>query len=649
MCGIAGIWDPTQHTESLERIATAMTEVLYRRGPDGHGLWTDPRGAVSLGHRRLSIVDLSVHGKQPMKSESGRFVITYNGEIYNRDELRAELGRSAESFRGHSDTEVALAVIEKFGLAGAAKRFNGMFALALWDREEQSLSLLRDRLGIKPLFYGRAGDALLFGSQSSALRQVPQFDPSLDSGAVAAYLRASCIPAPLCIYRDARKVMPGTVVRFESPTSEPSIEQYWDPLTVALEGEKHRHHSATFEKLVDELDELLTDSVNLRLMSDVPLGAFLSGGIDSSTVVALMAKLSAQPVKTFTIGTREASHDESSDAKAIARHLGTEHHELIATPDDALAVVRDLPLYYDEPFADSSQIPTFLVSRLAREHVTVSLSGDGGDELFGGYNRHLWAPRVATANRLMPSLVRAGLASALKSISPDTVNEAYRRLVPKFGAMDVRVPADKLFKLASAMASGSDHGMYQSLANNHADPSEVLLDRIPTDQLATLPPLKEFAEQLMWMDMTGYLPNDILCKVDRASMAVSLESRVPLLDHRVVEFAWRVPLAHKIKSGQGKRILRKVLSRYVPTELVDRPKSGFGIPLADWLRGPLRDWADELFNKDALDSVGMFRSESVLKSWHDHRDGRRDNNVHLWDMLVFLQWNQFQSDGAQYV
>ncbi len=594
MCGIAGIWNPGASSDALARIARSMTQVLHRRGPDGEGYWNEPRGGLSVGHRRLSILDLSDQGKQPMVSESGRYVITYNGEIYNLAELRLELGRDAKSFRGHSDTEVALATIEKFGLCAAVQRFNGMFAFALWDRESQELSLVRDRMGIKPLFYGSAGKAIIFGSQSSSLRQHPEFDTTLDPEAVAAYLRASCIPAPLCIHRDAKKVMPGTILHFASSESEPRLEVYWDPLEVALEGQRNPRSDEHPQELVDELDELLTDSVRKRLISDVPLGAFLSGGIDSSTVVALMSKVSTQPVKTFTIGTQEASHDESLDAKAIARHLNTEHHELIITAQDALDVVKMLPEYYDEPFADSSQIPTYLVSKMAREHVTVSLSGDGGDELFGGYNRHIWAPRIAKLNRVIPRNIRRRIAAGLGSVGPETLDWIYEKFASPIGGLNVRLPSDKAFKLARAFSSASDAEMYDLLANGSTDPAKVLSPDFyqGKKQSAQLAPLPDIAHKFMFQDMIGYLPNDILTKVDRASMAVSLEARVPILDHRVVEFAWTLPGSVKQRNGQGKWILRQVLSKYVPAELFDRPKSGFGIPIGDWLEGPLGQEAE---------------------------------------------------------
>lgn len=639
MCGVAGLWDPNRSSDELTRIAKKMTEVLRRRGPDGHGVWSEPRGGIALGHRRLSILDLSAHGKQPMISESGRYAVSYNGEIYNVDELRAELGRDAASFRGHSDTEVALAAIEKFGLSAAAKRFNGMFAFAVWDREDQSLSLVRDRLGIKPLFYGKAGKALVFGSDSAALRQHPAFDRALNPDAVAAYLRASCIPAPLCIHRHAHKVLPGAIVRFSASDAVPTSEQFWDPLDVATRGQQHPRANASPGDLVEELDALLTDSVRRRMVSDVPLGAFLSGGIDSSTVVALMAKTSTRPVQTFTIGTAEASHDESSDAKAIAKHLGTEHRELFVTPADALSVVEDLPTYYDEPFADSSQIPTFLVSRMAREHVTVSLSGDGGDELFAGYNRHVWGPRVAKANAYLPSVVRTAMAKTLQAVRPETLNWIYSHLVPSVGSLNMRFPADKAIKLARAISSASTEEMYGLLANSTVDPTTVLnADFYRGSSEQKLADLGDVAHKFMFQDMTGYLPNDILTKVDRASMAVSLEARVPLLDHRVVEFAWSLPLSVKLASGQGKWILREVLAKYVPKEAMDRPKSGFGIPIGDWLRGPLKDWASELLSERRLAAQGIFETRSIMAAWKSHQSGQRDHSQHLWDVLILQDW-----------
>lgn len=635
MCGIAGAWDPSVSTEALRQTVKAMTHALLMRGPDGQGLWSDAASGVALGHQRLSVIDLTEAGEQPMVSESGRYVLSYNGEIYNQDELLKALGRDARSFRGHSDTEVALATIERFGIAGAVQRFNGMFALAIWDREERRLSLVRDRLGIKPLFYGSTGRAVLFGSQASVFRQHSQFDASLDPDAVAAYLRASCVPAPLCIYRNAKKVMPGTIVHFGSATGAPRVEEYWDALAVATAGQANPRSDADPRDLVDELDALLTDSVRRRLISDVPLGAFLSGGIDSSTVVALMRKVSNQSIKTFTIGTQESSHDESSDARVIAEHLGTDHHELIATPQDALAVVPHLSSYYDEPFADSSQIPTYLVSQLARRHVTVSLSGDGGDELFGGYNRHIWGPRVAKINRAMPGPLRRGLAASLLHVKPRSLDRFYETFVPKIGPLNMRLPSNKALKFARAMSCRSQSEMYDVLVNSGGEPASLLNSEFYTgaSEALRLAALSDVAHAFMFQDMIGYLPNDILTKVDRASMAVSLEARVPLLDHRVVEFAWSLPLSVKHRDGLGKWVLRQVLDRYVPSKLMDRPKSGFGVPIDDWVRGPLRSWGNSLVARSSDNRV--FEHGRLDVAWQQYL-GQSDGQG--WNLLMLLDW-----------
>ncbi len=639
MCGIAGLWSPNGDASENARITGAMLRAIHHRGPDGDGVWSDaPRGLV-LGHKRLSILDLSEHGAQPMVSESSRYVLTYNGEIYNTEELRDELGRNASSFRGHSDTEVALAVIEKVGLEAAVRRFNGMFALALWDRDEQQLSLVRDRLGIKPLYYGVAGRSLVFGSDSGALRAHPAFDRALNPEAVSAFLRASCIPAPLCIHRDASKLMPGTIVSFSSWDAAPIVTRYWDPTEVAERGQGAALRQVDSGVLIDELDALLTDSVKRRMVSDVPLGAFLSGGIDSSTDVGLMSKLSSRPVKTFTIGTAAESHDESGDARAIAAHYGTDHHELIVTPEDAHATAHDLASFYDEPFADSSQLPTLLVARLAREHVTVSLSGDGGDELFAGYNRHVWGPRVDRIRARIPALLRSAFAKRLANLRPETLEWIYANLVPAKGSLNMRFPADKAVKFAKAVSSKSQREMYERLANATVEPSSVL-----NSEFFRTAPKREFRElgdvahSFMLQDMTGYLPNDILTKVDRASMAVSLEARVPLLDHRVVEFAWQLPRSVKLADGQGKWILREVLAKYLPKEAVDRPKSGFGIPLAAWLRGPLRDWAGDMLSQTSLRKTGIFDVSAVRTAWTEHERGQRDNGQHLWDLLMLQTW-----------
>jgi asparagine synthase (glutamine-hydrolysing) len=646
MCGITGFWSRAGEVPEPGEVARRMADAIAHRGPDDGGSWADPEAGIALGHRRLSIIDLSPEGHQPMVSSGGRYVVAFNGEIFNFAALRAELralpaGR-APSFRGGSDTEVLLGAVEAWGVHDAVRRFVGMFAFALWDRHERRLHLVRDRLGIKPLFYGWAGHTLLFGSELKALRAHPAFRDEVDPGALALFMRHACVPAPYSIYRGIRKLRPGTILTLRSPGDDPGEPvPYWSALEVARAGAAEPF-SGTPAEAVERLDALLREAVSLRMIADVPLGAFLSGGVDSSTVVALMQAQSARPVRTFSIGFRESGYDEAGHAAQVARHLGTDHTELYVTPGEAMAVIPRLPEMYDEPFADESQIPTFLVSRLARREVTVALSGDGGDELFAGYNRHVWAGRVSRTAGRLPAPARALAARLLTAVPAarwDRVFGALHGVLPR--ALRHRTPGYKLHKLAGVLGAAGAGEMYHALLSHWPDPAAVVRGAVepPTALTGGARPGLSPTETMMYLDLVSYLPDDVLTKVDRASMAVALEARVPLLDHRVVEFAWRLPLSMKLRDGQGKWALRQVLYRYVPRALVERPKTGFGMPVGQWLRGPLRDWAEDLLSERRLREDGYLDPAPVREKWAAHLAGRGEWQYLLWDVLMFQAWS----------
>jgi len=647
MCGIAGYLGPEDNREAMAEIVEGMTRTIVHRGPDDGGLWIEERGRVALGNRRLAIVDLSPEGHQPMESSDGRYVITYNGEVYNFEELRGELESLGHGFRGHSDTEVILAAVTRWGLEAALRKFVGMFAFALWDRREEQLHLARDRIGKKPLYYGWFGDTFVFGSEPKCLRAHPAFRSEVDRNVLALYMSTSYVPAPHTIYEGVSKLPAGSSmsVGVGSGTSMSAVS-YWSARQSAVNGVAEPLKLSEPDA-IDELDRVIRDAVRIRMRADVPLGAFLSGGIDSSTVVAAMQAQAHDPVRTFTIGFTQPDMNEAEHAKAVAAYLGTEHTELYVTDADALNVVPRLPAIFDEPLADRSAIPTLLLAELTRRHVTVSLSGDGGDELFGGYQHHhrvntLW--RWANA---VPDSARSLLADRLARVRPerwDGMNAALRSILPK--RLQDRHPGPAIYRLALAMKEQGPESFCRTFLGHWTEAGPLVIGaRLPAlpltnpDQWADLP---DALQRLMFLDFVTYLPDDIMVKVDRATMAVSLEARAPLLDHRLVEFSWRLPMPMKVRDGTGKHLLRQVLYRYVPRAVVERPKKGFGAPVGTWLRGGLREWADSLLDRTRLVDEGFFCPDPIVRRWAEHRSGERDWSSSLWDVLMFQAWLESQ-------
>jgi asparagine synthase (glutamine-hydrolysing) len=646
MCGIAGFWQTKQGTKHPLETLDRMGASLAHRGPDDSGTFHDTATGIGFAFRRLSIIDLSPEGHQPMFSDSGRYIIVFNGEVYNFEEIRTELG--ARHWRGHSDTEVMLEAIERWGLEPAVQRFVGMFAFALWDRQESKLYLVRDRLGIKPLYYGHAGGDFVFASELKAICQHPDFGGTIDRDALVLYMRHNYVPSPHCIYQGLYKLQPGCIMTLSVPDGARALKRFWSADGAAREGLLSRVNTSDAEA-VEQLQDKLLSAVRLRMIADVPLGAFLSGGIDSSTVVALMQAQSNRPVRTFTIGFREGGYNEATHARKIAAHLGTEHTELYLTPKDALDVVPLLPSMYDEPFSDSSQIPTYLVSKLARSAVTVSLSGDGGDELFGGYKRYPFTKSVWNALKRIPRPARKAMAGMLRAIPPGAINRSFQlfhTFLPE--AMRLTALGDKAHKFADLLPVEGPEALYHRVLSQWEIPSNVVRNshdpRTIPESITDSAWLPNIEEIMMLTDQLNYLPDDILTKVDRASMAVSLEARVPLLDHRVVEFAWKLPLHFKIRKRRSKWILRQVLYKYVPPELVERAKMGFGVPIGLWLRGPLRDWAEDLLSARSLAQHGLLEVGMIRLKWLEHLSGIRNWQNVLWDVLVFQDW--FSQNGS---
>lgn len=643
MCGFAGLWEPGEHEETLAGHVDRMAGTLRHRGPDDEGRWVEAEAGVGLGFRRLAILDLSPLGHQPMASATGRFTVVFNGEVYNFAALREALESEGATFRGRSDTEVLLAAFEAWGVEAAVRRFVGMFAMAVWDARERSLSLVRDRLGIKPLYYARRGGRLLFGSELRALRAHPAFDGTLDADSVAAFLRYLYVPAPWTIHAHARKLLPGTILTIRNPAAPlPEPVAYWSLPDVARSG-LESPFEGTEEEAVDELERLLRDSVRLRLQADVPLGTFLSGGIDSSLVTALAQAESDRAVRTFSIAFSEAEYNEAHHAARIAEHLGTDHTEILLTAEDSLALVPRMAEIFDEPHADTSQIPAYLVCAAARKHVTVALSGDGGDEVFAGYNRYTYGERVIPLLQRTPRLARSVVATGIGALSPaawDTVIGAASPLLPK--RMRQRLPGGKMAKLGRAMKAHSAIGAYQALVSVWPDVEALVPDRTGREGMfeATLRGVEPASlfDRMLLADQRAYLPDDQLAKVDRVSMAVSLEARVPLIDHRVVEFSWRLGRDLKVRDGKGKWALRRVLHRHVPEELVERPKMGLSVPIDQWLRGELRDWAETLLDPSSLGRDGLLRPQPIRHAWDRLLEGRSEDALGIWAVLMLQSW-----------
>jgi asparagine synthase (glutamine-hydrolysing) len=652
MCGFAGLFQSAGTNQSgLRHWAEKMAATLAHRGPDDAGRWAEPEAGVAFGFRRLAIIDLSPNGHQPMSSAGGRYTMVFNGEVFNHRELRRELEGTGATFRGHGDSEVILAAFERWGVEPAVNRFVGMFAIAVWDAQRHELTLIRDRLGIKPLFVYAEPGYVSFASELRALRAGPRFDDTLDLEAVTAYLRYLYVPAPATIFRRARKLLPGHLLTIRDADAPlPEARPYWSVSDVARAATSAQF-DLTDADAVEEFDRLLTEAVQLRMEADVPLGALLSGGVDSSTVVAVMQAAARERVRTFTIGFDQPEHDESAHAREIARYLGTNHTELHVDGRDALALIPQLPDMLDEPLADPSFIPTYLVCRLARRHVTVALTGDGGDELFGGYNRYIAGARVIRRTARWPQALRRLAATGIRSLSPEKWDRLHGALTPVSGRARTRLAGTKLRKLGRMLESEGEKAGYRTLLSAWPEParlvvggrerlerSDALFDQ-GEDQL-------ELMERMMLADQGSYLPDDLLAKVDRASMAVSLEARVPLLDHRLVEFSWRLPRRFKVRDGKGKWILRQALYRRVPRDLVDREKVGFTVPTAAWLRGPLREWASDLLSPSRLARLGLVRAEPLQQAWARLCAGDSEDAVGLWAALLLTAWQERYSRSA---
>jgi len=646
MCGIFGFLESGNSAIEISHLHNMGNAILHR-GPDDHGYWSAPEKGIALGHRRLSILDLSPAGQQPMHSACGRYVIAFNGEIYNYRSIRKEIESTryfadvVRGWRGHSDTEVMLAAIGCWGFTATLGRLVGMFAIALWDQQEQALYLARDRIGEKPLYYGRMGGVFLFGSELKAMRPHPAWRADIDRDALCLLLRHNYIPAPYSIYRGVHKLPPGKYLQVNR-NGGARLETDWSLPDVVGRAKTHMFEGSD-EDAVDALEARLREAIGGQMVADVPLGAFLSGGIDSSTVVALMQAQSSRPVRTFSIGFHEEGYDEAKHARRVAKHLGTDHTELYVTSGQALDVIPKLPELYDEPFSDSSQIPTFLVSQLAKKHVTVSLSGDGGDELFGGYNRYLVAGDAWRNTSRIPLPLRSALAKGIISLSPKVwsalASVATPFLPKRYRHLNV---GNKLHKIANILSLQGQDVVYKQLISHWQDPATVVLQGYEPPTVLTDPPeglaLDNFVERMMLLDSISYLPDDILVKVDRAAMGVSLETRVPMLDHRVVEFAWSLPFDMKVRNGDAKWLLKQVLYRHVPRQMLERPKMGFGVPIDSWLRGPLRHWAEDLLDPVQMKSEGFFDPLPIQEKWRQHLSGNQNWQYLLWDVLMFQAW-----------
>ena len=644
MCGIAGFWRSSadQTADWLEDTGSTMSNTLVHRGPDDKGMWVDPEVGVALGHRRLSIIDISIAGHQPMVSADGRYVISYNGEVYNFQELRRKVEKLGHNFKGYSDTEVMLAAFVQWGVGASVKFLNGMFAFVVWDRKDRLLWLVRDRIGEKPLYYGVQNGTFFFASELKAIRANPEFKPEIDRDALASFLRFSYVPAPYCIYKGIKKLLPGHILCLKSPKNLTNSQPYWS-LDKMMQNVTNNSFTGSEEEAVDELENRLKKTVKSRMISDVPLGAFLSGGIDSSTIVAMMQSQSDRPVNTFTIGFHEQDFNEAVHAKKVAEHFGTNHTELYITPQEAMAVIPKLPEMYDEPFADSSQIPTHLISVLARKHVTVSLSGDGGDELFAGYNRYILARKHWKLLKSLPFGLRKCLTGVMGLIGGKRFENIYRRFEFTLPINSrISLPAEKYSKAENIISMSGINEVYKRLVSIIYMPERYLLSGTEfssqLDDLSLWKHSQDYIANMQKLDLLTYLPDDLLVKVDRASMAVGLETRVPFLDHELVEFVMGLPTDLKLKNGQGKHLLRKVLYRHVPKEIMERPKMGFTVPLGDWLKVPLREWARELIEPKRLKEEGYFKPDPVMNMWDEHLKNRANWGHQLWNLFMFQSW-----------
>lgn len=640
MCGITGFWDISTcfDREKIQSIVKQMNSKIYHRGPDSDGVWSDEKSGIGLGHQRLAIVDLSPLGHQPMLSQNQRYVLVFNGEIYNFQELKTELMQLGVCFQSTSDTEVMLAAFTQWGIEPSVKKFTGMFAFALWDRDQQILSLGRDRIGEKPLYYGLSGNTFVFASELKSLKTHPHWQGAINREALGLFFKYSYIPTPHTIYQGIYKLLPGTILTLNQQSFQqiPQPQAYWSLDSVAKNGLNNPFLGNESDAVV-HLEGLLKNIISQQMIADVPLGAFLSGGVDSSATVAIMQSISNQPIKTFTIGFAQESYNEAPYAKAIAQHLGTDHTELYVTPAEANAVIPTLPAIYDEPFADSSQIPTILVSKLARSQVTVSLSGDAGDEVFGGYNRYFLGEKFQRNISPVPLFLRKIASSSIASLSP----QQWDQLVTTFG-IKYPTPGDRLYKLASILGCPDEWSFYDRLVSCWLNTDNLVLNTtVSSHPLAKYTDnymSGNFVSEMMLNDLATYLPDDILVKVDRASMSVSLESRIPFLNHHLIEFAASLPLSMKLRDNQTKWLLRQVLYKYVPKEMIERPKQGFGIPIDTLLRTSLRDWAESLLDSKKIRSAGLLNDAVIQQKWAEHLSGKRNWQHHLWSVLMFQSW-----------
>lgn len=649
MCGIAGFFKPGGLPSDVSRsLIKTMRDTIVHRGPDDGADWVDPPIGIAMGFRRLAILDLSVDGRQPMQSPDGRYVITFNGEIYNYQDLTAEIEKEfpgfLQTYKGHSDTRILLALTALYGFEATLQKLVGMFAIALWDKKEKTLWLARDRAGEKPLYYGWSGDIFCYGSELKALRSLPEFDSTVSKSALALFLRHNYIPAPYSIYENVQKLPAGSYLKLDTNQLPSKSEvfrlpkYYWDPYEI-IQSKRSNPLAVTEEEALTLFENQMLDTVSKQMIADVPLGAFLSGGIDSSLIVSLMSRISSKPVKTFTIGFEVSSFNEAPFAKKVAEHLKTEHEELYVSPQMTLDVVPKLPTLYDEPFADSSQIPTYLVSEMTRRHVTVSLSGDGGDELFGGYPRYFYSEMMWNRTNRIPKPVRAlgsGFAKHAKAF------ESLIPFLPVSQSIKARLTRHGFKRLADTLSFVDFDGLYRSMISHWHFPMELVPGSRESETAFTRRSWKwadeDIIHRMMFLDFASYLPDDILVKVDRASMGVSLESRAPFLDHRVIELAWSLPLEMKYRRGVGKWVMRKLLEKYVPNSLTDRPKMGFGVPINKWLRNELKDWASDLLSEQSLKSTGHLEPAPILKAWQEHLSERQDWEYPLWNVLMFQAW-----------